>query len=81
MIARDRLALCAAVLLVACHTGTTGPAGSAPRTTSATGLKDAFRDAFMIGAALAPRQFEGRDTASVALVLRQFNATTPENVL
>jgi endo-1,4-beta-xylanase len=45
------------------------------------GLKDAFRDAFMIGAALSPRQFDGRDTASVALVLRQFNATTPENVL
>jgi alpha-N-arabinofuranosidase len=79
MIMRRASVVCAALLLVACHAATVG---SAPRTTAqSSGLKDAFRDAFMVGAALSPRQFEGRDTASVALVLRQFNATTPENVL
>jgi endo-1,4-beta-xylanase len=73
---RFRLAAGAAVLLVAC---------GGPRTTStvptSTGLKDAFRDAFMVGAALSPRQFDGLDTASVAVVAREFNAATPENVL
>ena len=70
---------CAALLLVACHTVAVGNAPSAAAHSS--GLKDAFRDAFMVGVALSPRQFEERDTASAALVLRQFNATTPENVL
>jgi len=77
MITRHRLAACtAAALVVAC---------SGPRTTatapSSTGLKDAFRGAFMIGAALSPRQFAGEDSASVAVVAREFNAATPENVL
>jgi endo-1,4-beta-xylanase len=76
MITRHRLAACAAVLVAAC---------SGPRTTatapSSSGLKDAFRGAFLVGTALSPRQFEGRDTASVALVAREFNAATPENVL
>jgi endo-1,4-beta-xylanase len=66
----------AAALLTACQ--------SAPRaatTSSDPGLKAAFRDAFMVGAALAPPQFGERDTASVALIVRQFNAITPENVL
>jgi endo-1,4-beta-xylanase len=80
MIARHRIALCATVLaVVACHTSAVG---SGTATASApSGLKDAFRDAFMVGAALSPRQFEERDTASLSLVLRQFNTTTPENVL
>jgi endo-1,4-beta-xylanase len=76
MITRHRLAACVAALVVACN---------GPRTTatapSSTGLKDAFRGAFLVGTALSPRQFEGRDTASVALVAREFNASTPENVL
>jgi endo-1,4-beta-xylanase len=78
MITRPRLAACAAVLLVACQ-----PAAGTRASTStpSTGLKGAFRDAFMIGTALAPRQFQGTDTASVALISREFNAATPENVL
>jgi endo-1,4-beta-xylanase len=77
MITRHRLAACAAVLAVACSGGP-HPATTAP---SSAGLKGAFRDAFMVGAALSPRQFEGLDTASVALVAREFNSATPENVL
>ena len=68
--------LVAATLLTACQ--------SAPRadsTSSGSGLKDAFRDAFMVGTAINPSQFGERDTASVALIARQFNTITPENVL
>ena len=75
MIASPRFIL-AAALLTACQ--------SAPRATtssSASGLKDAFRDAFLVGTAIAPAQFGERDTSSVALIDRQFNAITPENVL
>jgi endo-1,4-beta-xylanase len=77
MIARHRLAACAAILLTACHGAPPAVIGAS----SAGGLKDAFRGAFMIGTALAPKQFGERDSASVALITRQFNAITPENVL
>ena len=76
MTASRRLIVGAAALLAACQ--------SAPRSgtaSSALGLKDAFRDAFMVGTALAPQQFGERDTASVALITHQFNAISPENVL
>ncbi|MEP6729944.1 MAG: endo-1,4-beta-xylanase [bacterium] len=48
---------------------------------STPALKDLFRDAFLVGTALAPRQFNGEDRATVALIKAQFNAITPENVL
>jgi endo-1,4-beta-xylanase len=80
MMTRHSLAACAAVLLVACQSGSATSASSTAPTPS-PGLKGAFASAFMIGTALAPRQFEGIDTASVALVSREFNAATPENVL
>ena len=44
-------------------------------------LKDAFRDAFRIGAALNAAQFTGQDARDAALVKAQFNTITPENVL
>ena len=77
MITRHRLAACAAVLLLACHAGP-GPAAT-PATSG--GLKGAFRNAFMVGTALAPQQFGESDTASVALITREFSAISPENVL
>jgi endo-1,4-beta-xylanase len=46
-----------------------------------TALKDVFRDAFRIGAAINAAQFEGRDAAGAALIRAQFNSITPENVL
>jgi len=79
MITRHRLAACAAVFLVACQPGSGTSASSTA--SSSSGLKGAFRDAFMIGTALAPRQFQGSDTASVSLISHEFNAATPENVL
>ena len=80
---RLRLAACAAVLLSACQAstptaGTTGPSSAAP---ASGGLKSAFREAFTIGAALAPQQFTESDTASVSLIRREFNSITSENVL
>ena len=46
-----------------------------------TTLKDAFKDAFRIGAAVNAAQFEERDTRGAALIKAQFNSITPENVL
>ena len=78
MITGPRLAACAAVLLAACQSGSGARVSS---TAPSSGLKGAFRDAFMVGTALAPQQFRETDTASVALIGREFNAATPENVL
>lgn len=52
-------------------------AGAAAQTT----LKDAFKGAFRIGAAINQPQFEGRDERDDAIVEAQFNTISPENVL
>jgi len=44
-------------------------------------LKDAYQGCFMVGAALNPAQFSGRDQAEDAIITAQFNTTTPENAL
>lgn len=44
-------------------------------------LKDVFAGKFLIGAALNPRQFEGRSAQEVELIIKHFNTITPENVL
>jgi len=44
-------------------------------------LKDAFKDQFLIGAALNESQFTERDPAKTALIKAQFNSISPENVL
>ncbi|RMH59146.1 MAG: endo-1,4-beta-xylanase [Bacteroidetes bacterium] len=44
-------------------------------------LKEVFADAFLVGAALNPDQFFGRDTLGVALITKHFNTITPENVM
>ena len=80
MTSRSSLAACAAALLCLSQSAPAQNPASAPAPTT-RGLKDAFRDAFMVGTALAPQQFRERDTASVALIKREFNAITPENVL
>lgn len=54
---------------------------AAPDSVAATTLKDAFEGSFLIGAAINAEQFGGQDTAGAALVKRQFNAISPENVL
>lgn len=44
-------------------------------------LKDAYKDAFLIGAAVNPSITSGRDKASQDLLLKHFNTITAENVL
>lgn len=44
-------------------------------------LKEAYRDAFLMGCAVNEEIVSGKDKASQDIVLRQFNAVTPENVM
>jgi endo-1,4-beta-xylanase len=44
-------------------------------------LKDAYKECFMVGAALNPAQFTGRDQVEDAVIKVQFNTISPENVL
>ncbi|MGH7976305.1 MAG: endo-1,4-beta-xylanase [Limisphaerales bacterium] len=46
-----------------------------------TTLKDAFKNDFLIGAALNESEFEGTDARAVAIVETQFNSISPENCL
>lgn len=54
---------------------------AAPARAQEPSLKQAFQDAFLVGAALNERQFFERDSISVPLIKRHFNSITPENVL
>jgi endo-1,4-beta-xylanase len=49
--------------------------------TAEPALKDAFQGKFLIGAALNESQFTGQNAAQTALIKKQFNSITPENVL
>ena len=44
-------------------------------------LKDVFASDFAVGVAVNQRQFTSRDTNGAALIVSQFNAISPENVL
>jgi endo-1,4-beta-xylanase len=66
-----------AAVVVAAACGHSRQTDVAPATT----LKDAFRGAFRVGAALNANQFSERDARGAALVKAQFNTITPENVL
>jgi endo-1,4-beta-xylanase len=46
---------------------------------TSAGLKDAFKDQFLIGAALNEGQVAGRDTAALRLIKQHFNAIVAEN--
>lgn len=76
---RRLAALSVLTLLVtsACsHADANATASSAP---AATSLKEAFRNDFVIGAALNPAQFSERDAKAAALIKREFNTITAEN--
>lgn len=45
------------------------------------GLKDVFKDYFLVGAALNPYQFTEKDELSVGIIKKHFNTVTPENDL
>lgn len=44
-------------------------------------LKDVYKDAFLIGAAVGPSVTSGRDKAAQEIVIKHFNAVTAENVM
>jgi endo-1,4-beta-xylanase len=69
----SRICLLAAMLSALVATGNAAD--------STVGLKDAFKDCFKIGVALNQKQFTEEDTNGAALVKRQFNAVSPENVM
>ncbi|HWB14951.1 MAG TPA: endo-1,4-beta-xylanase [Vicinamibacterales bacterium] len=48
---------------------------------AAPALKDLMPPGILVGAAINQRQSDGVDTAGVAIITKQFNATTPENLL
>lgn len=73
--------LLALLLLSACTEQVPDDESDAAVPTEATTLKDAFGDAFLVGAALNTAQVTGRDTMGAALVAAHFNSTTPENVM
>jgi endo-1,4-beta-xylanase len=50
-------------------------------TGTSTTLQEAYKEAFLIGAAINPRVSSGRDSATQALVIRQFNTITPGNAM
>jgi len=47
----------------------------------ADNLKDAFSDAFKIGVAVTPHNISGEDPQAEELILKHFNAVSPENCL
>ena len=51
------------------------------RASAQTTLKDAYKDYFLIGAALNQSQFSGENTCELPLIEAQFNMIRPENVL
>jgi endo-1,4-beta-xylanase len=53
----------------------------AANTNAQTTLKEAFKNDFLIGAALNESEFEGTDPRAVEIVKTQFNAISPENCL
>jgi len=56
-------------------------AATAMSADSSVTLKNAYKDCFMIGVELNQRQFTEQDANGAALVKRQFNSISPENVM
>jgi endo-1,4-beta-xylanase len=53
----------------------------APKAPASVTLKETFKDRFLVGVALNPRQFNGTNLEGAALVIREFNAITAENAM
>ncbi|KAA6461189.1 endo-1,4-beta-xylanase [Acidobacteria bacterium AB60] len=52
-----------------------------PQAPDSPTLKDTFRNAFLVGAAINTPQITGADTLGDSLIVQQFNSISPENVL
>jgi endo-1,4-beta-xylanase len=71
----------AVVAMVATDMVAATQAQSSRKPQSPVSLKDAYRNAFLIGVAINSPQIKGQDMGGDAIVERQFNSITPENVL
>lgn len=58
---------------------TTAKLQAAEKAAAATGLKEAYKNDFLIGAALSASIIKQQDPALVALITKEFNSITPEN--
>lgn len=56
-------------------------AQAAAKASAATGLREAYKDDFLIGAALSARIIKQQDPMLMALVNKEFNSITPENCM
>lgn len=72
------LKLITAILILSCFAY---EAGIKNGHSKSKGLKDAFKKNFLIGTALNTSQIEEKDPQVNALILQQFNAATPENIM
>ncbi len=54
---------------------------AATRAAAATGLKDAYKNDFLIGAALSAQLIKDNEPKLYALIRREFNAISPENCM
>jgi endo-1,4-beta-xylanase len=67
-------------IAVSLLTGCTGSKKS-NSSSAATSLREAYKDDFLIGTALSGEQIEEKDPNAAALVPKEFNAITPENIM
>lgn len=73
--------LAMALSVYAQNQSSSGRASSVQPSSVQASLKDAYKDCFMVGAALNAAEFTGQDQAADAIVKAQFNTISPENVL
>lgn len=57
------------------------PPPAPPKAPESATLRDAFKGAFLIGAAIRPDQIDGQIPAAAALIAREFDSITAENVM
>jgi len=69
------------LLTAAICLSTLGANAQAPATQTPATLKDAFRGAFFIGAAINTDQITGKDALGDKIITTQFNSISPENVM
>lgn len=63
------------------QTAEEGTETGAPDANSTSSLKEAFKDDFLIGAALNYKQIYGKEDSATAIINTHFNTISPENVL
>ena len=79
-----RLGFLIAVALIASAGANAEPSGAvaepyAPKAPASASLKETFKDDFLVGVALNPRQFSDADPQTTAVITHEFNCATAEN--